>query len=163
MRTQLIVVHATDGHEGTRKDDDVAAMFGSILVRPRSAHFVVDADSVTQCVPPTMTAWHCGTTGNARGEGIELCGRAKQSRAEWFDELSLRTLNIAARLIATRCVATGVPAVFVDSELIKDGYRGITTHAEVTKAWGESKHTDPGPHFPMHELVRAVVQALAPQ
>lgn len=161
-RTQGIVLHATDGHEGVRKDDDVAAMFAGLLPKPRSCTWVVDADSVTQCVPPTMTAWHCGHTGNARFEGVEICGRAKQTREEWFDEISLRTLANAARLCADRCRHYGIAPVFVDSELLRDGHRGITTHAEIAKAWHETKHTDPGPHFPLKEFLRAVQIALAP-
>jgi N-acetyl-anhydromuramyl-L-alanine amidase AmpD len=159
-RTQAIALHATDGHEGTRKDDDVAAMFAGPLAKPRSCTWVVDADSITRCVPPVMTAWHCGHTGNARCEGVELCGLAKQSRAEWFDEMSLRTLCIAARLVAMRCTEYEIDPVFVNAEQLRNGYRGITTHAEISLAWHESDHDDPGPHFPMDEFIAAVRAAL---
>ncbi len=161
-RTQFITLHCTDGHEGPQKDGDVAAMFAGILAKPRSCTYVVDTDSVTECVPPNLTAWHCGHTGNARSEGIELCGRANQTREQWFDALSLPMLNIAARLVAERCKVHSIPIRFVDSELLREGLRGITTHAEVSRAWGESRHTDPGPNFPMQEFIAAALAANAP-
>lgn len=154
--TQAIVLHATDGHEGPTKAEDVAAMFSRPLPKSRSCTFVGDTDSVLQCVPPSLTAYHCGHTGNSRTEGVELCGFAKQTRAQWLDELSLPMLNRCARLVAQRCAANGIPPTFVDRVMLRSGYRGITTHLEVSHAWFESKHTDPGPHFPLAEFIEAV-------
>lgn len=155
-RTQAIVLHATDGHEGLSKAEDVSAMFARPLSEPRSCTFVVDTDSVVQCVPVQLVAWHCGHTGNATTEGVELCGLAKQSREDWLDELSLPMLCLAARLVAERCAMYGIPPVFVDAFGLRNRYRGITTHAEVSKAWNESNHTDPGKYFPLAEFIAAV-------
>jgi hypothetical protein len=33
---------------------------------------------------------------------------------------------------------------------------GVTTHAEISKAFRESVHYDPGPHFPIAEFMEAV-------
>lgn len=152
----LIVIHATDGCEGARKDDDVAAMFGSPLDKPRSAHYVVDSDSVTRCVPDLMTAWHSGHQGNRLGIGIEFCGRARQSRAEWLDALSLPMLCIGARLIADLCRQYQIPPVVVNNRMLLAGQGGITTHSFVSIAWKESMHHDPGVGFPLGSLVLAV-------
>lgn len=157
--TQAIALHATDGHEGLSKDTDAAAMFAGILVKPRSCHYVVDADSVTQCVPAKMTAWHCGRTGNARTEGVELCGFAKQTREQWLDEMSLRTLCIAASVVAARCRENSLPIIFVNAAALVAGVRGITTHAEISKAWHETNHTDPGAGFPLADFIAAVQHA----
>lgn len=158
---RIIVVHCTDGHEGPTKDGDVAAMFADANLKPRrSAHYVVDTDSVTQCVDPKLQAWHCGRTGNERGIGVELCGRAAQTYEQWHDSLSLPMLQIAARLIADLCKRYSIPAVYLTSPELKANRMGITTHASVSLAWGESKHTDPGPNFPMVKLVNAVRTAL---
>jgi N-acetyl-anhydromuramyl-L-alanine amidase AmpD len=157
---QFIVIHCTDGHEGFRKDDDVAAMFAKADLKPRrSCHYVVDTDSVTQCVPDQSIAWHCGKSGNLRGLGIELCGFAKQTRAEWLDALSLPMLRIAARLTRDLCQAYGLPMHFVNAAALRQGAPGITTHAEVGVAWRETNHTDPGRHFPMDLFLRAVASA----
>lgn len=158
---RLIVVHCTDGHEGPSKDGDVAAMFTDPELKPRrSSHYVVDTDSVTQCVPDNLEAWHCGRTGNHRGIGIELCGLASQSYAQWHDSNSLPMLQIAARLIAELCKRHNIPAVYLSSPDLKADRPGITTHSSVSLAWGESNHTDPGPGFPMVKLVSAVRVAL---
>jgi N-acetyl-anhydromuramyl-L-alanine amidase AmpD len=156
LSPRFIVVHATDGHEGFRKDDDVAAMFANKLDKPRSSHYVVDGDSCTRCVPDLMTAYHCGRTGNAFGIGVELCGRASQSRAEWLDAVSLPMLCIAARLISDLCRQYSITPVVANDRDLYAGRGGITTHSFVTMAWKESSHHDPGPGFPLGSLVMAV-------
>lgn len=160
----FIVLHSTEGHEGFKQDDNVAHMFSKPFVlpqKPRSAHYVVDSDSVTQCVPDAATAWHCGRSGNKLGLGIELCGTAKQTRLEWLDDLSLPMLAIAARLIADKCREFQLPVRFVNAAALHRGERGITTHAEVAAAWRETNHSDPGVHFPMDQLLAAVATALS--
>lgn len=157
---QCVVLHCTDGHEGYKQGANVARMFQDPNLQPRrSAHYVVDTDSVTLCVPDRSVAWHCGRTGNARGLGIELCGFAKQTRAEWLDGLSLPMLRLAARLVAMKCREFALPTVFINSTALRSGATGITTHAEVTAAWRETTHTDPGPGFPMDLFAAAVANA----
>lgn len=158
--TQFLTLHCTEGHEGLRKDDDVAAMFARAdLAKPRSCHYVNDSDSVTRCLDEMAVGWHCGTTGNSRSIGIEFCGRARQSQAEWLDELSRPMLAIGARLIREICDRHGLPLNFLDAAALSAGLRGVTTHAEVSKAWHESTHTDPGPNFPIEMLLSAARRA----
>ncbi len=162
----VIVLHCTDGHEGTSKDRDIAT---TIFANPnlpkgkrRSAGYVIDSDSATVCVADHHTAWHCGPTGNRLGIGIELCGRASQSRAEWFDEASLPMLCIAARVVADRCRVWNIPPRVLNArDLRAPGATGITTHSFVSDAWHETTHHDPGPGFPLGSFVRAVATALA--
>lgn len=160
---KFVVIHCTDGHEGIRKDDDVAAMFASRDLHPRrSCHYVVDADSATQCVPDDSVAWHCGSTGNLYGVGIEICGFARQSRAEWLDATSKATIAIAARLTYELCRNYNLPYVLLDAAALRQGGKGITTHAAVSEAWKESSHTDPGRFFPMDVFMRSVALAARP-
>lgn len=162
----LLVLHCTEGCEGgSNTDANVAAMFARPFPpgqKKRSAHYVVDADSCTQCVEDLRTAWHCGHTGNAMGIGIELCGKAAQSRAEWLDASSIATLNIAARLCADLCDKFQIPPVVVNARDLLCGKSGITTHAFIGEAWRETNHYDPGPGFPLGAFVVAVRSALAP-
>lgn len=159
--TQGIVLHSTEGHTGTTQDDNVAAMFASpSLEPPRSAHYVVDADSATRCVPDMLTAWHCGHTGNAGLIGVELCGTAAQTRAQWLAGDAFATLCNAARLVATLCSTHRIPPMVVNDRGLVSGARGITTHAYVSKAWHETTHTDPGDAFPLAAFVVAVARAL---
>jgi N-acetyl-anhydromuramyl-L-alanine amidase AmpD len=160
--TQAIVIHCTDGCEGGgHKDSDVAAMFQDPKLTPhRSAHYVVDADSCTLCVPDALIAWHGGHHGNAATIGVELCGRASQTREQWLDATSLATLQIAARLVADLCARYKLPAAVINDEALVAGARGITTHAFVSAAWKQSSHYDPGPGFPLIDFVSAVAKAV---
>jgi len=160
----LIALHATDGHEGLNKDRDVARMFQDPALSPkRSCQWVCDSNSATLCVGEQFTAWHCGPRGNRLAIGVELCGRANQTRAQWLDELSHPMLCIAARLVADRCHVWGIPPrlVGVDELRATSKPTGITTHALISEAWRESNHTDPGPHFPLTEFITAVAEAVA--
>jgi N-acetyl-anhydromuramyl-L-alanine amidase AmpD len=158
----LIVLHATDGCEGVTKDTDCAAMFAAPFLEgetKRSAHYVIDANSVTHCVRDEFVAWHCGHQGNTIGIGIELCGRADQTRAQWLDALSLPMLCIAARLCADLCHVWSIPVRVVNDRGLLAGAAGITTHSFVSMAWRETDHHDPGPGFPLGAFVTAVAQA----
>jgi N-acetyl-anhydromuramyl-L-alanine amidase AmpD len=155
-RTDFIVIHATHGAEGPRAAEDGAAEFQHPLKPPRSCHYFVDSNSVARSIAPQLTAWHCGHTGNARGIGVEICGRSDQSRAQWYDAQSLPTLQLAARLVASLCFDFDVPSMLLDAPGLRLGLRGITTHAAVALAWGETDHTDPGHGFPLEEFRTAV-------
>jgi hypothetical protein len=157
----LIALHCTDGHEGFSKDDDVAAMFANPhLIPERSAGYVVDSDSATQCVSDDFIAWHCGRTGNLMALSVEFCGFAKQTRADWLDKLSLPMLNIGARLVADLCVKHKLPVMLVNAEGLIHAQTGITTHAFISQAFKQSIHTDPGPGFPMAAFLNAVGRAM---
>jgi N-acetyl-anhydromuramyl-L-alanine amidase AmpD len=156
----LIVIHATDGVEGATKAESCAAMLARPDLRPaRSAHYIVDSDSIVQCVTESLRAWHCGHTGNDRGIGIELCGRAGQTAEQWADPISAATLALAARLVRSICDRRGLPMVYVDAAGLRAGESGITTHAAVGEAWRQTSHRDPGPGFPLAAFVAAVRDA----
>lgn len=156
-RTQFIEIHCTDGHEGIADAEVCASMFHDPKLAPkRSAHFVVDADSIIQCVPVDMIAWHSGHTSNHAGVGVEICGLVKQTEADWRDAASLATLGRAASLFRILCDLYRLPILFRDAPNLVLGRDGVTTHAEVSKAWHETNHTDPGPHFPLVEFINAI-------
>lgn len=160
-RPSHIIIHCTDGHEGYSKDFDEAVAISKALPKgkQRSFHYVVDGNSATQCVDDKWIAWHARARGNAVAIGVELCGRAAQTREQWFDAVSLATMSIAARLCSDICERWGIPPVAVDADGLLRGEKGITTHAFVSKAWKQSNHWDPGPHFPFREFVEAVARA----
>jgi N-acetyl-anhydromuramyl-L-alanine amidase AmpD len=156
--TQAIVLHATCGSEGKRSAEACAAMFQDpALTPPRSCHFVVDTDSIVNCVDENFVAWHCGHNGNARSIGIELCGLASQTRAQWLDANSLPMLQLAARLVATLCKRFALPVALIDGNGLRRGDRGITTHDFIRQAWPkDTNHTDPGSGFPLADFIAAV-------
>jgi hypothetical protein len=117
-----------------------------------SWHYAVDADSATQSVREEDIAFHAPGA-NAAGIGIELCGRARQSLLEWDDEYSRSMIIRAAALTAEVCQRWGIPVGFVTADGLLRGVSGITTHAEVSKAWKKSTHTDPGMFFPTQKFL----------
>lgn len=158
----LIVLHCMEWPETATSAEWAAGFFaGKNGPPPRaSAHFAVDDDSVICCVRPDRIAWHAPGA-NAQGIGIEHSGYARQSRTQWLDDYSLRMLQLSAQLTAWLCKRFAIPVQFQLAEHIKrGGARGITTHAEVTKAFPDKgSHWDPGPFFPIGEYLRFVLDA----
>lgn len=157
-RIDLVVVHSMEAVEASSTAENVAAWFAGPNAPKASAHFCVDADSTVQCVRDEDTAWHAPGA-NANGIGVEHAGYARQSAAEWDDPYSRAMLARSAELVAGLCERHDIPIVFVDAAGLLRNERGITTHAEVTKAFRLSTHTDPGAHFPMAAYLAAVTAA----
>jgi len=155
----LIVIHSAEIGESL---DGAEALMRACAVSERVAswHFAVDADSVTQSVKEEDIAFHAPGA-NANGIGIELCGRARQTAAEWDDDFSRSVIARAANLTAAICRRWGIPAAFVAADGLLRGNRGITTHREVSVAFKKSTHEDPGPNFPLQRFLDLVRQYLA--
>lgn len=124
-----------------------------------SAHYVVDPVETVQSVGDSVIAWHAPP--NPRSIGFELCGYPDASRvvaaARWATRPYRRTLNRAARDVAQTCLAYEVPLAFLSAEELRAGRRGITTHANVSEAFHQSSHWDPG-WWPRRRFMRLVRQ-----
>lgn len=156
----VVVLHCMEWPEASTSAEWCAGFFaGKHGTAPNaSANYTVDDDSIICCVPPDRIAWHApGANGN--GIGIEHAGYARQSRAQWLDDYSLRMLALSAELTAWLCRRFEIPVQFIMADHLRRGARGITTHAEVTRAFGRSTHLDPGPFFPIADYLRFVVSA----
>lgn len=148
-----IVLHSMEGPEEATRAEHVAKWFSGQLApkfpAPKaSAHYAVDSDSIVQMVHDRDVAHHAPGA-NRNGIGIEHAGKARQTRVEWLDKFSGPMLLLSAELCAALCNRYVIPRQFVDAEQLRAREPGVTTHAEVTKAFGKSTHTDPGPNFPM--------------
>jgi hypothetical protein len=160
-RPLWLVIHATHGAEGHGKARAGALEMQRIPPKaqggkPRSAHLLIDTDSVVQCVPFECEAYHAGPHANQYGEGFEVCGSADQKRAQWLDELSLPMLSLAAHVLRWRSEVLMVPLVYRGPSDLVRKIPGVTTHAAVAQAFpGDTDHYDPGPHFPLVELLDA--------
>lgn len=162
----LIVIHTMEAAEKGTTAENVARYFAT-TDRKASAHWCIDADSEVRCVDDDDIAYHAPGASH-RSIGLEHAGYARQTAAEWADEYSTRMLLRSAALTARICAQYGIPIRPVDAVGLKRGDAGITTHAEVSKAFPDkgSGHWDPGPHFPMLgylEDVRAALPRPEPQ
>lgn len=158
----LVVLHCMEWAETSTSAEWCAGFFaGKQGPAPRaSANYCVDDDSIICSVQPDRVAWHAPGA-NQNGIGIEHAGFARQSRAQWLDDYSLRMLSLSAELTAWLCKRFTIPIQFVVADHLRRGGRGITTHAECTKAWPEKggTHMDPGPFFPVGDYLRFVIEA----
>ena len=145
---RAIVLHTMEAAEKPTTAENVAAWFAGPNAPMASAHFCVDSDSIVQCVRESDTAFAAPGL-NADGIQIEMAGYAAQGADGWADAYSTAMLELAAGLVAELAARWSLPVRFVDAAGLLRGEEGITTHAEVTKAYRESTHTDPGPTFPM--------------
>lgn len=128
------------------------------------AHYVVDPGQVVQCAHEDVATWHAPP--NKGSIGVELCDPQAGDAARWSDSAHEAMLHRAAALFADICHRHGLPLLFVDAAGLKAGHKGITTHHQVSLAFGQSTHTDPdhGGPFPLEhflDLVRAAAAATA--
>jgi N-acetyl-anhydromuramyl-L-alanine amidase AmpD len=130
--------------------------------RKASWHYALDCDSITQSVLEAHIAYHAGRTANTKGIALEFATEAEPTVAGWDDPYSKKMLQLGSFLLAGICKRRAIPPVFVDSEGLKAGRRGVTTHAEVAKAFPtETTHTDPGPNFPMESFLADVSERIS--
>jgi len=146
MPPDWIVLHDTEG--GTD-----AANIAAYFFNPESkvsVHLVVDDEGACyRCVADDHSAWGAGAA-NPRALQIELVAplgaASKWSEEDWGSHETL--LEIAAAHVAHWCELYSIPTQFVNAEGLKAGQRGITTHHEVSRAFGGT-HFDPGEGFPI--------------
>ena len=164
----LIVLHTMEYPEKPTGAEWCASFFtdpkgrdkqGNLVSLQCSAHYVVDNDSTIQCVRDRDVA-HGAPGANHNGLHIEHAGYARQSVAEWSDDYSTMLLERSAALVAKKCAAYAIPAVWlVSPEQLKKGERGICGHDLVSKAFGGS-HWDPGPWFPKERYLNLVTNKM---
>jgi N-acetyl-anhydromuramyl-L-alanine amidase AmpD len=153
-RIDVVVMHTMEIAE--RKDAaEICARWFATPVSKVSAHYCVDADSVVQCVREKDIAWHA-RGGNTASIGVELAGFARQTRTDWADAYSTAVLGRAAAVVADVCRRRAIPVRWLVADDLSAGRRGITGHAEVSKAYRKSDHWDPGPGFPVEQFLGMV-------
>lgn len=148
----IVVIHSTESGRGKGTARAVAGWFAGASAPRASAHYVVGDDEVLQCVLEEDVAW-AAPGGNRTGIQIELCGRASQTAEEW---LRGPMLGRAAALVAGICRRRNIPIVRLSPADLLAGRRGITGHVDVSRAFRESSHWDPGPNFPWPTFLEMV-------
>lgn len=169
-----IVIHSTVSPcepGGARK---IGAYFRSSAAGG-SAHYIIDPGEVVQSVFDGVIAWHAPP--NSHSLGLEMCDvpgplpdqpRSKAWWAafrkswRWAKPNQARMLARTATLTAQLCLAYDVPATYVGPRGLRAGKRGVTTHNNVSTAFGQSTHWDPGvwPRRAFLRMVRAEVKRL---
>jgi N-acetyl-anhydromuramyl-L-alanine amidase AmpD len=155
----VVVMHTMEIAE--RKDAaEICARWFRSPVSKVSAHYCVDVDGVIQCVREKDIAWHA-RGGNTSSIGVELAGFARQTPEDWSDTYSTAVVRRAATLVADVCRRERIPVRWLTAGDLVAGRRGITGHAEVSRAYRKSDHWDPGPGFPVEGFLARVRAAQA--
>lgn len=147
-----IVLHSSEGLE--RYDGAEGLMnWAAGPDHPKASwHYAIDADSCTSSVHPECIAGHAKGA-NTKSIGIEMVGKAEQTEWDWLDDFSFAVMQRTAELVAALCRDWVIPIRYVDAAGLLRGDAGVTTHAQVSKAFRQSDHTDPGIGFPMTTFV----------
>ena len=122
-----------------------------------SAQLCVDDENCFRCLDERDIPW-AAPGANEKGTHIELAGFARWTKEEWLAHE--RTLRRAAYKTAVSLKARNIPARWRSSWGLRLGLRGVTSHANVSKAFGGSDHWDPGPGFPRKFFMALVRQYL---
>lgn len=148
----LLVIHTAECRQSSTSAEAVGAYFGMHSTGV-SAHYSLDLNSIVQCVHEAFIAWAAGHEGNLRGIHFELAGFAKETDADWASDNNQSMLALLSPLLADVAARWNIPLVWVDATGLLAGQRGVTTHEEISKAWKQSNHHDPGNGCPIDSVI----------
>lgn len=121
---------------------------------------MVDRDSTQRCLANRLQAWGAPPL-NASGLHLEQSARAEWPRKDWLEARGM--LERGAYKTAQWCRRYNIPIRWMSVKELrhhgstpKRGAGGITSHANVSDAWNQSSHWDPGEHFPRAEFMDLV-------
>ncbi len=113
---------------------------------------VADATAGPFAAPPANKQWW----------HVCMPGRAAQSRDEWLDDLSRNHIRGVARFIVDKAAIDGFPFDRLNVSNLLAGDRGYCGHVDISNAWHQSDHTDPGPGFPWDVLAADIAALTQP-
>lgn len=157
---QGICIHTTENDLGSPAEG--VANY-QINTETGSYHVLVDnttndnINSIRENTDDWLT-WSAGWTGNQIAVHLSFVARASMSRADWLG--ATRMLNEAADACAYWVRKFNFPLVKLSPADLRAGKRGFFGHADVSAAWREVDHTDPGTNFPWNVFLNLVQQRL---
>jgi N-acetyl-anhydromuramyl-L-alanine amidase AmpD len=151
----VLVIHTMENGEKPDGAENIANWFAGSTAPRASAHYCIDNNSIVQCVRDEDVAWHAPGA-NHDGIGFEHAGTAKQTGRDWSDEYSATMLELSAELVAEKCVQYKIPPVWLTPADLQAGRRGITSHNNVSQAFHQSTHWDPGSGFNIQRYLKRV-------
>jgi len=149
---QVIVQHTTETESG---NSSVIAYLEETQRGSYQTMIDFDGEEV-RIVPDDRQAWAAGTTGNAIGLHVCAMGRAAFSRERWLSESDL--IERHAMRYSQWHMLYGIPLVKINATQVRNGVRGVCGHVEISNAFGEVDHTDPGPNWPYDVVIGRAIE-----
>lgn len=105
-------------------------------------------------------SWSAGPKGNWCALHRSFVMRGTESQAEWrkYDAM----LRAGAQRDAQWAKKYNIPVVKLTPAELRAGKRGFCAHYDISLAWGESDHTDPGVGFPWDYYLQLVREYMNP-
>ena len=171
-----IVIHATCPNLGYSAASAAGTAAGTAryFTSPTSggsAHYVDGVDREEHCVADAAIAWHAPP--NKHSIGIEVTadgGNASAFRppsnaytkAQWLSPEVWPAVKRAAVRTRELCIRLKVPIVLLSAADLVAGKRGICGHDDVSAAWKQTNHSDPGLNFPWPEFMAIAMGSKVP-
>ena len=151
----LIVIHSLEAPARRGLAWDLAN--GWIKNAGVSPHSMTDPGETVDLLNLSTVGWHCGN-GNQVGIGLEVTGYAAWSTSQWTNGDAFEALKLDAKRCAEVAKAKGIPIRWLSLQQIRNGERGMCTHADISATLGGTNHTDPGKGFPYSLFLQLVQQ-----
>lgn len=148
-----IVMHGTVSPCVPGGARSIAQMFKTTS-RDASTQYVVDPTTVVQCVKDNVVAY--GAPPNTGSIHVEQCDPQGGSPSRWQDAAHQSMLRLAARLVAGLCLKYDIPIRKITAADLRAGREGICGHADVSAAFHQTDHTDPGTGYPWGQFIGLV-------
>lgn len=148
-----IVVHCTAGgsDEGSARG---TAKYFQMASATGSAHAITDANELVICALDPVVCWHAPPNPHSLGVEIE-CSLAGDGKGHWSLASHQKKMHLAAKWVAEKCKLHGIPIrkLTVAQLQANPSVEGICGHVDVSLAFHQSTHTDPGPYFPWSQFI----------
>lgn len=155
-RCQVVVVHT---YECPRGDDVEERAAWQDRSRTGSYNILVGTHRRLRANDDAYIPWAAFPTGNRIGLHLCILAYAAESRNRWLEYD--HQLTLAAEVAADWCTRYSIPPVKLTAAEVRAGKRGICGHGEISGAFHESDHTDPGPGFPWDVFIQKVKTIMA--
>ena len=147
-KVKVIVMHSTEGETAAG-----AAYWFKNPASQGSAHICVDAKEGYRSLSDNLKPWANGWNETL---DMEHAARAAWARSMWLTPGARRMLRRSAYRVAIWSKRYDIPVTWLNPVEIRQGKSGLTTHINVSKAFHQSTHTDPGKGFPKKRYARMV-------
>lgn len=155
-RCQVIVIHT---YECPRGDDVEGRAAWQQQSQTGSYNVLIGTRRRLRANDDWYIPWAAMATGNRIGLHACFLAYAAATRAEWLEYD--HQLTLGAEVVADWCNRYKIPPVKLSAAEVKAGKRGVCGHGEISGAFHESDHTDPGRGFPWDVFLAKVRQIMA--